>query len=206
MPYARRRAALLAALLVPGVAAAQGVQTPAIFDALALSRGATVCEIGAGDGALSIEAADRVGEPGRVYTSELGAERLKTLRSKVGASAKPQIHVVEGAPERTNFPDGACDAVFMRNVYHHFEAPVVMNRSIAAALKPGGRVAVVDFGPPEKEAPKPEDRDQDGMHGVTPASLERELIAAGFQNVTVAVKPAGGHDRWYMVVALKPGS
>jgi ubiquinone/menaquinone biosynthesis C-methylase UbiE len=206
MSYACRRAALLAALLVPEVASAQGVQNPAIFDALALAPGATVCEIGAGDGALSIEVADRVGAQGHVYTSELGAERLKALRSKVAAAHKPQIHVIEGAAERTNFPDGACDALFMRNVYHHFETPSAMNRSIAAALKPGGRVAIVDFGPPDKEAPKPADRDQDGMHGVTPAAVHRELTDAGFQNVATAVTPKGGPDRWYMVVALKPGS
>src|SRR4029450_7234440 len=103
-------------------------------------------------------------------------------------------------------PDGGCESVLMRTVYHHFETPVVMNRSIAAALKPGGRVAVVDFGPPDKEAPKPADRDQDGMHGVTPASLHRELTEAGFQNVATTVTPKGGPDRWYIVVPLKPGS
>jgi precorrin-6B methylase 2 len=206
MSYACRRTALLAALLVPGVASAQGVQNPAIFDALALAPGATVCEIGAGDGALSIEVADRVGAQGHVYTSELGAERLKALRSKVAAAHKPQINVIEGAAERTNFPDGACDALFMRNVYHHFETPSAMNRSIAAALKPGGRVAIVDFGPPDKEAPKPADRDQDGMHGVTRETVARELTEAGFQDATTRVTPAGGPDRWYMVVALKPGS
>jgi ubiquinone/menaquinone biosynthesis C-methylase UbiE len=206
MPYACRRAALLAVLLVPGVASAQGVQNSAIFDALALAPGATVCEIGAGDGELSIAVADRVGAQGRVYTSELGGARVKTLRSKVEAAHKPQIQVVEGAAERTQFPDGACDALFMRNVYHHFETPAVMNRSIAASLKPGGRVAIIDFGPPDKEAPKPADRDQDGMHGVTPASVHRELTDAGFERVTTAVTPSSGPDRWYMVVAVKPGS
>jgi ubiquinone/menaquinone biosynthesis C-methylase UbiE len=205
MPHARP-ALLFAALLVPGVASAQGVLNAQIFDALALTSGATVCEIGAGDGALSIDAAARVGDQGHVYTSELGAERLKALRTKVGAANKPQIKVVEGAAERTNFPDAACDALFMRNVYHHFETPVAMNRSIAAALKPGGRVAIVDFSPPDKEAQKPEDRDQDGMHGVTPATVERELTAAGFQSATTAVPPKGGSDRWYMVVATKPGT
>ena len=64
-----------------------------------------------------------------------------------------------GAADRTNLPDGACDAIFMRNVYHHFAAPGPMSASLAAALKPGGRVAVVDFRPPGAEAPMPADRD-----------------------------------------------
>ena len=64
-----------------------------------------------------------------------------------------------GAADRTNLPDGACDAIFMRNVYHHFAAPGPMSASLAAALKPGGRLAVVDFRPPGAEAPTPADRD-----------------------------------------------
>ena len=86
-----------------------------------------------------------------------------------------------GAADRTNLPDGACDAIFMRNVYHHFAAPGPMSASLAAALKPGGRLAVVDFRPPGAEAPTPADRDEDDMHGVTPESVRRELMDAGFQ-------------------------
>src|SRR5690348_10638758 len=106
MPHARP-ALLLAALLVPGAASAQGVQPARIFEALALSPGATVCEMGAGDGELSLAAAGLVGREGHVYTSELGAERLKTLRSKVGSPDRPNVHVVAGQAERTNFPDAA---------------------------------------------------------------------------------------------------
>ena len=154
---------------------------PPIFEALALRDGATVCEIGAGDGELSIAAAERVGSQGHVYTSELGDERVKTLRAKVTAAKRPHIEVVAGAADRTNFPDGACDALFMRNVYHHFEAPGPMSASLAASLKPGGRLAIVDFTPPGAEAPTPADRDEDNMHGVTPESVRRELTDAGFE-------------------------
>ena len=198
-------ATLIAALLLSASAHAQGTDSLApsrIFDALALHDGATVCELGAGDGALSLAAAARVGSRGHVYASELGDDRVKALRAKV--SARPQIEVVAGAADRTNLPDGACDAVFMCNVYHHFPVPGPMGASLAAALKPGGRVAVVDFRPPGADAPMPEDRDNDNvkgvdMHGVTPESVQRELMDAGFQ----VERTEKGSRRAFMVVAVR---
>jgi ubiquinone/menaquinone biosynthesis C-methylase UbiE len=198
-----RFGSLVVALLCPVAAAAQGngsLPTARIFEALALRSGATVCEVGAGDGELSIAAADRVGAQGRVYTSELGDERIKTLRTRV--ANRPNIHVVEAAADHTNFPEAACDALFMRNVYHHIEAPGPMTASLAASLKPGGRLAIVDFTPPGAEAPMPADRDQDNMHGVTPDTVRRELADAGF----VAQQTQTGSGRWFMVVAVRPGS
>ena len=198
-------ATLLAAVLLPAAAAAQGngsLATSRIFDALSLREGATVCEVGAGDGELSIAAAARVGDQGHVYTSELGDMHLKALRTKVAAANRPQIQVVAGAADRTNFPDGACDALFMRNVYHHIAAPGPMGASLAASLKPGGRIAIVDFTPPGAEAPTPADRDEDNMHGVTPDSVRRELADSGF----AVQRTENGSGRWFMVVALKPGS
>jgi predicted methyltransferase len=91
----------------------------------------------------------------------------------------------------------------MRNVYHHFEDPSAMNASIAAALKPGGRVAIVDFTPRGgPEAERPSDRDEDGRHGVSPESVARELKEAGFGEET----SESGDGRWFMVVARKSGS
>jgi ubiquinone/menaquinone biosynthesis C-methylase UbiE len=173
-----------------------------IFDALGVSSGQTICEMGAGNGELSIAVARRVGPSGRVYSSELGADRVKALQDKVKESGIDQITVVDGEATRTNFPDASCDALFMRNVYHHFEQPAAMNASIAAAVKPGGRVAVVDFTPPGKEAEKPEDRDRDGMHGIARDSLIRELKEAGLEHVA----SESGEQRWFMVVAMKPKS
>jgi predicted methyltransferase len=196
---------LIVALLLPAAASAQGngsLATSRIFDALALRSGAAVCEVGAGDGELSIAASGRVGGQGHVYTSELGDERVRTLQAKVAAASRPHIQVIAGGTDRTNFPDEACDALFMRNVYHHIAAPGPMSASLSAALKPGGRLAVVDFTPPGAEAPMPAERATDGMHGVTPDSVRRELADAGF----VLERTEAGSGRWFMVVATKPGT
>jgi ubiquinone/menaquinone biosynthesis C-methylase UbiE len=195
-------ATLIAALLIPSAAAAQGsLPTAQILEALAVPRGGTACEIGAGDGELSIAVAQQVGAQGHVYTSELGDERIDALQAKVSAAGRPQIHVMGGSPQRTNFPDAACDVLFMRNVYHHFDTPAVMNASMAAALRPGGRLVIADF-TPEREAATPADRDNDSTHGVTPATVRRELAAAGF-SVTATRGDSAGGDRPFIVLATR---
>ena len=192
---------ILAVGVATGVAAVQDAVFPTakMFEALALKPGATACEMGAGDGELSVDAADRVGANGHVYASEVG-DNVQKLRDRIAAANRPHIAVVAGAAERTNFPDASCDALFMRKVYHHFDAPAAMNLSIAAALKPGGRVAIVDFGPPPgAEAANPADRDTDGHHGITALTVARELKAAGF--AVIATETGAG--RAFMVVARK---
>ena len=204
-PRSTRLYALFVTLLVPviGVAWQSGsIATKKIFEAIGVREGITVCEMGAGDGELTLAAAKAVGATGLVYSSELGDDRVKTLRDKVSASGLAQITVVGGDPVKTNFPDAACDALFMRNVYHHFSDPAKIDASIAASLKPGGRVAVIDFTPPGKEAERPADRGKDGMHGVTADTVSRELKGAGFEPLASET----GSQRWFMVVAAKPKS
>jgi SAM-dependent methyltransferase len=136
-----------------------------------------------------------------VFTSELGDARVKTLQARVAGSGLSHITVVAGDAVKTNFPDAACDALFLRNVYHHFAEPSTMNASIAAALKPGARLAIVDFTPPPGgEAKDPADRGKDGSHGLSPESLSRELKEAGFEPVAIDT----GSQRWFMVVVAKP--
>jgi ubiquinone/menaquinone biosynthesis C-methylase UbiE len=172
-----------------------------IFEALELAAGSIVGEIGAGSGDLSLDAARRVGPTGKVFTSELGDARVKGLEKAVQGSGLSTIAVVTGDPDNTNFPDACCDAIFMRNVYHHFANPVAMTKSIAASLKPGGRVAIVDFVPSRgrPEAARPADRANNESHGVTAESVARELKEAGLE----VVKTEPGNDRWFMVVAVK---
>lgn len=199
-------ALLLITLLVPTLATGQrsashaSISSEKIFEAIGAQPGATICEVGAGDGTLTLAAARLAGPTGRVYTNELGERRVQTLQTAVTGSGMTNVTVVAGEAARTNFPDGACDALFLRDVYHHFTDPASMNASMLAALKPGGRAAVIDFTPPNDEAPCPEDRGRDGMHGVKAATVARELKEAGFQPIGDELPP----DRWFMVVVSKP--
>ena len=172
-----------------------------IFNALGLKEGFTVGEIGAGSGQLSIEAAKIVGATGKVYTSELGDDRVRSLESAVKKSGLAHVTVLTGDPNKTNFSVACCDAIFMHNVYHHFDDPAAMNESILQSLKPGGRVAIIDFVPNHgREAEEPKNRDNEKTHGVTADSVARELKAAGFE----AVASEAGGERWFIVVGVKP--
>ena len=170
-----------------------------LIDVLQLDAGDVVAEIGAGNGSLTVAIAKHVGSGGRVYTSELPSN-LERLRSAVAKSDLDNIQVIEAQLEDANLPDGCCDAVFMRNVYHHFTAPAKMNASFLRALKPGGRLAIIDFPPRGRTTASPERRGDNAGHGVSVATVVDELTAAGFE-VTETEKPSG---RWFLVAAIKP--
>ena len=184
-------------------AGASPVTIDQILKTISVTEGSTVCEIGAGVGNMAIAAAKVVGATGRVYANEI--TQLDPLRVRVTDSGLANITVVAAEATKTNFPDGACDALYLHNVYHHFTDPPAITKAIAAAVKPGAKVAIVDFTPPEKEAEKPEDRGKDGTHGVTPATVIKEMKAAGFEEASggTAADPKS-KSRWFMVVLTKP--
>lgn len=208
-PRYRCAVALLATVvLFAGGDTAQAQQDAAdatrLIDALEVRPGMQVAEIGAGAGALTVAMARAVGTSGHVFSNEIDSERRAAIRAATTGAGLTNVTVVESGPRDANLPDGCCDAVFMRNVYHHFDDPAAMTASLFRAMRPGGRIAIIDF-PPRSghEAAAAADRDQGKAHGVTTASIERELQAAGF--ALVATEQQRG-DRWFMVVARKPGS
>jgi predicted methyltransferase len=198
---AKARALLL--VLVASAASAQNnaTDTETLVKVLQLKPGQVVAEIGAGGGELTIAIAKHVRPEGRVFTSELGEERIAKLRGAVEKSGVTNVQVVEGQAADANLADGCCDAIFLRNVYHHFGDPTTMNASFVRALKPGARVAVIDF-PPRNDAATapPGKRGEDSAHGVSAETVANELKAAGLTIVSSDERP----NRWFIVVAQKP--
>jgi ubiquinone/menaquinone biosynthesis C-methylase UbiE len=201
-----RRFVPLFALIALGPATSQAQSADAIaadaarlVEALNIRAGSVVAELGAGDGALTVAIARTVGEQGRVYSTELSKASLAKIQA--AAAELKNVTVVEGTAARTNLPDQCCDAIFMRDVYHHFSQPQAMNASALASLKPGGALGVLDFGPPPgTESSDPAARGIDGQHGITPATLERELKAAGFELVSTTTFGFRG----FLIVARRP--
>jgi predicted methyltransferase len=171
-----------------------------LSEALGVREGSVVAEIGAGGGEITTMIARQVGASGRVFTTELGADRIKKLRGAVEQADAGNVTVVEGDPNRTNLPALCCDAIFMRSVYHHFADPGAMNRSLLDSLRPGGRLAVMDFRPPKAEADSPAGRDEDGHHGVTADTVVKELTEAGFERLEVEARD----DHGFLVLVRKP--
>lgn len=171
-----------------------------VIQELELEEGSVVAEIGAGDGSMTLAVARHVGTSGHVYSSEIGADSVQYLRNVVDSASAANVTVIEGHPTQTNFPDECCDALFMRRVYHHFEDPASMNKSIWQALKPGGRVAVIDFAPRGSESSEPGGRTTASHHGVTSGTVVKELQQAGF----TLISSGEDSDRDVYVVMRKP--
>ena len=190
----------LVALAPTAAAQDNAADTDWLVEVLRLRPGSTVADIGAGRGELTIAVAPHVAPGGRVYSSELGTEAVQRLRRAVARAGATNVTVVEGDPNQTNLPEQCCDAVFLRYVYHHFADPPAMNASLWRSLKPGGRLAVIEFSPRGSESKQPSRRASGDQHGITAETLVSELRQAGFELISAE----GRRDRDVYVVVQKP--
>jgi precorrin-6B methylase 2 len=165
-----------------------------LVELLALREGTTVADIGAGTGWLTVEVARRVGQAGRVYSTEISVEQLAGIRRVAAAAGLSNVIVLEAGERATGLPSECCDAIFMRRVYHHLSAPSAILASIHDALKPGGRLVIIDFRP---------DRLVGALTrmGVDRAEVIRAGTSTGFEVVSTDEWPGWDH---YVVVFVKP--
>jgi len=187
--FGRRFLCSILALFIGDALHAQNARQDAadaarLIKAMDVKPGSVVGEIGAGDGTLTIALAKAVGDTGRIYSNELNKDRLAGIRKRVDEEKLQNVTTVEGKEDVANLPDGCCDGIFMRSVYHHFGDPPSMNASLLKALKPGGTLVVIDFTPPPGGENPPGHRGEDNHHGITQTTLEKELKAAGFEIVS----------------------
>jgi ubiquinone/menaquinone biosynthesis C-methylase UbiE len=167
--------------------------------------GQVIADVGAGEGEIGIAAAGIVGSRGKVFLTELDKQKLDQLEKEKQRRKLGNVIVVAAAEKETKLPDSCCDAIVLRHVYHHFTAPTEMDASLMRSLKPGGRLAVIDFAPrksltesdPVKGVPA-----NRGGHGIPKKVLVDELKAAGFV-VESAIDDWPDGD--YLVLFLKPG-
>jgi precorrin-6B methylase 2 len=163
--------------LTDGQIKAAEIEVPRLVELLELKPGMTVADVGAGFGAWTVRLARVLGPSGRVYATDIGEAQISSLRDYVKREGLSNVTVIEGAERTTNLAALCCDAILIRDAYHHLTAPEDIVRSLAAALKPGGRLAVIDFPPrPDTEVPSgvPANR---GGHGVPPEIVQRETGA-----------------------------
>ena len=170
-----------------------------LIDVLQLTEGSVVADIGAGEGDQTLAISRHVGANGHVYSTELGEESLEELRETIERADVENVTVLEGSPTQTNLPGECCNAIYLRRVYHHIGNPSSMNLSMLESLKPGGRLAIIDFEPSGDEA-EPGARASGDQHGVTPETVIEELENVGFE----VISPAEERGRYYYLVFQKP--
>jgi ubiquinone/menaquinone biosynthesis C-methylase UbiE len=130
----------------------------AVMDALRIADGSHVADIGAGGGWFTVRLARRVGPNGLVYAEDVQGQMLEAIRRRVDREGLRNVRTVRGVTTDPRLPPRSVEAVLIVDAYHEFGNPQAMLRGIAAALKPGGRVGVVNFdktgggpGPPSDE-------------------------------------------------------
>ena len=173
---------------------------------LELRPGIVVAEIGAGAGKMTRAVAERVGPNGHVYSTELDPEALAKIREVV--ADLPNVTVVQAGVAETGLPDACCDVIFMEAVYHHLSEPAAIDAGLFRALRPGGRLVVIDFPPTLllwfwMPRDVPENR---GGHGIPKKVLKHELEAAGFKQVSVDSRWERGWlgQRYFAAVFRRP--
>jgi ubiquinone/menaquinone biosynthesis C-methylase UbiE len=171
-----------------------------LIELLDLRAGSVVADIGAGAGPLSIGMAPHVAQ-GRVYSTDIEPRQLQAIRVAAASAGLENVTVVEGGRAQTNLPVNSCDGIFMRDVYHHFGDPPAMNASLLHSLKPGGRIAVIDFVPRSGRTAAPGKRDEAADHGILPGDVIEELLAAGFADAREVPWSSPGY---FAVVGTRP--
>ena len=145
------------------------------MDAMGIADGSVVADIGAGSGWFTIRLARRVGPQGLVYAEDVQAEMINAITRRVQREALTNVKPVLGVGSNPRLPTGSLDAVLVVDAYHEVQDRVTMLSNLARALKPQGRMGVVDFklegtGP----GPAPEER-------VSPDVVVKDAKEAGLR-------------------------
>jgi ubiquinone/menaquinone biosynthesis C-methylase UbiE len=155
----------------------------------------TVCDMGCGDGYYTVELARRVGLEGKVLAVDIQPEMLQELSRRCERLDIKNVDMVLGLPHDPKLPDGKVDLILMVDVYHEFSNPVEMLDAMRRSLKPGGRIALVEFRGEDPTVPiKPE-------HKMTKKQILKEYKANGFKLVSQYDKLP-----WQHLMFLSPGT
>ncbi len=137
--------------------------------ALRLKGGERVADIGAGTGYFAWRLARAVGPSGRVYAVDIQQEMLDLMAGRLRARGVTNVVGTLGTAQDPKLPDGTLDLVLMVDVYHEFEFPYEMMEATVRSLKPGGRVAFIEYRGEDSAVPiKP-------LHKMTEAQLKKEM-------------------------------
>lgn len=141
-----------------------------LVEELRLQPGMAVADIGAGSGYLSRRMAPIVG-PGRVFAVDVQPQMVALLRE---LSQKPELKnlvPIQGDTDNVKLPSASIDLAVLVDVYHELAYPYEVMRSLIRALKPGGRVVLVEYRGEDAAVPVKL------LHKMSEAQIRREMSA-----------------------------
>ena len=142
-----------------------------VIQALTLKPDAVIADIGSGTGYFAARFANMVPQ-GRVYGVDTEPDMVKYLSERAKREGLKNLTAVAGAPGDPRLPEKA-DLVILVDVYHHVENREQYFRQLQKSLKPGGRVAVIDFRLDSPEGPPKRAR-------IAPDRVKAEMERAGY--------------------------
>lgn len=148
-----------------------------LMDQIGLKEGMVIADIGAGRGRMTVFFASRVGENGLVLANEIDPDALEYLENRCRQNQIANVRTFLGTVVDPQLPEGKADIVFMISTYHHLEKPVELLRHTLPALKPGGKLVIVERDPRKTG--------QTSSESTSQATLIRQASEAGFTLVKV---------------------
>jgi predicted methyltransferase len=151
-----------------------------IMDALGIAEGSKVAELGAAGGWFTLQLAERVGPNGRVYAEDIQRAMLEGISRRMQSENLTNVTTVLGTASDPHLPAGL-DAALISDAFHEMDDPddrtlvVTLLQNVGQALKPQGRLGIVDW-TPGNGGPGPE-----AKHRVDPNRVIEAARAAGLQ-------------------------
>lgn len=149
-------------------------RTDAMIAALELPKGARVADLGAGTGFYTWRLAEAVGPSGRVSAVDVQPKMLEIAAQSARQHGLSNVEFVQATERDPRLAPRAYDMVFIANAYHEFSEPEVVMREVRQALKPGGRLFVLEYKAENPKAPA------SGLHRMSFIDLRTEIEPIGF--------------------------
>jgi len=146
---------------------------------LRIRKGATVADIGAGSGYFTVRLARIVGPMGKVFASDIQAGMLTLLQQNVARARLANVVPLLGVADDPKLPAGSLDLALMVDVYHEFSEPQRMLQHVREALKPDGRLVLLEYRAEDPGVPILPD------HKMTKAQVKLEVEHEGFRQSRV---------------------
>ncbi|MDJ0862592.1 MAG: class I SAM-dependent methyltransferase [Gammaproteobacteria bacterium] len=145
-----------------------------VVEHMELQPAQVVADIGAGTGYFTLRISSRLPE-GRVYAVDIQQEMLDILRRRLQKHSVKNVVPVLATVTDPGLPPNSLDAALLVDAYHEFSHPFEVMQGVAAALKPGGRLFLVEYRGEDRSVPiKP-------LHKMTEAQARREMAAVGLR-------------------------
>jgi cyclopropane fatty-acyl-phospholipid synthase-like methyltransferase len=140
-----------------------------VMDALAITPGKGVADVGAGSGWFTVRAAKRVTDSGTVYAVDINPEAVKYIDERIAKEGVHNVKTVLSKPDNPELPAKSVDAVLLLKTYHEVGDPVTLMRHLLPALRPDARIGIID-------------RNGNGSdHGVQKGVVMQEMQQAGYE-------------------------